>query len=47
MSLSLALDEFTTDIQDKRQLAIFVCYVTRDVDVKDKLLDQIPSKETT
>ena len=46
MSLSLALDE-STDIQDKPQLAIFVHYVTRDVDVKEGLIDLISLKETT
>jgi hypothetical protein len=44
--LSLALNE-STDIQDKSQLAIFVRYVTRDVDVKEELLDLISLKETT
>ncbi|XP_025196828.1 general transcription factor II-I repeat domain-containing protein 2B-like [Melanaphis sacchari] len=42
----LALDE-STDIQDKPQLAIFVRYVTSDVDVKEELLDLISLKETT
>jgi len=46
LSLSLALDE-STDIQDKPQLAIFVRYVTRYVDVKEELLDLISLKETT
>uniref|UniRef100_A0A2S2R1K0 General transcription factor II-I repeat domain-containing protein 2 n=1 Tax=Sipha flava TaxID=143950 RepID=A0A2S2R1K0_9HEMI len=46
LSLSLALDE-STDIQDKPQLAIFVRYVTSDVDVKEELLDLISLKETT
>lgn len=46
LSLSLALDE-STDIQDKPQLAVFVRYVTSDVDVKEKLLDLISLKETT
>jgi len=44
--LSLALDE-STDIQEKPQLAIFVCYVTSNVDVKEELLDLISFKETT
>ncbi|KAL4103366.1 hypothetical protein QTP88_018743 [Uroleucon formosanum] len=44
--LNLALDE-STDIQDKPQLAIFVRYVTKDVDMKEELLDLISLKETT
>jgi len=43
LSLSLDLDE-STDIQDKPQLAIFVRYVTSDVDVKEELLDLISLK---
>uniref|UniRef100_A0A2S2PVC4 General transcription factor II-I repeat domain-containing protein 2 n=1 Tax=Sipha flava TaxID=143950 RepID=A0A2S2PVC4_9HEMI len=45
-ALSLALNE-STDIQDKPQLAIFVRYVTMNIEVKEELLDLIALKETT
>ncbi|XP_025193643.1 general transcription factor II-I repeat domain-containing protein 2A-like [Melanaphis sacchari] len=45
-ALSLALDE-STDIQDKPQLAIFIRYVTMNMEVKEELLDLIAHKETT
>lgn len=45
-ALSLALDE-STDIEHKPQLAVFVRYVTNNVDVKEELLDLIALKDTT
>jgi hypothetical protein len=40
------LDE-STDIEDKPQLAIFVRFVTNDLDVKEELLNLIALKDTT
>lgn len=40
------MDE-STDIQDNPQLAVFICYVSLDVIVKEKMLDLIALKETT
>lgn len=45
-ALSSALDE-STDIQDKPQLAIFLRYVSMNMEVKEELLDLIALKETT
>lgn len=45
-SLSLVLYK-STDIQDKPQLAIFACYVMKDVDVKAELLDLTDLKKTS
>jgi len=43
--LSLALDE-CNHIEDTRQLTIFVHNITKDVEIEEKLLDLIASKET-
>jgi hypothetical protein len=45
-ALSLALDE-SKDIEDKPQLAIFVRFVTNDLDVKEELIDLTALKDTT
>lgn len=45
-AFSLALDE-STDIQDVPQLAVFVRYVSADVNVKEEMLDIVALIETT
>lgn len=45
-AMSLALDE-STDIKDKPQLAIFVRYVSDDLEVVEELLDLVTLKDTT
>ncbi|XP_061468686.1 general transcription factor II-I repeat domain-containing protein 2-like [Rhineura floridana] len=46
LAFRFALDE-STDIQDNPQLAVFVCYVSFDVTVKEEMLDLVALKETT
>ncbi|XP_050526501.1 general transcription factor II-I repeat domain-containing protein 2-like [Daktulosphaira vitifoliae] len=45
-AISLALDE-STDVKDKPQLAIFVRYVTKDLEVEEELLDLVTLNVTT
>ena len=45
VAFSITWDEFT-DIQDKPQLAVFVCYVSRKFHVKEELLDLVALKDT-
>lgn len=46
LAVNLALDE-STDIKDKPQLAIFVRYGSKDLEVVEELLDRVTLKNTT
>ena len=46
LAFGIAIDE-STDIQDNRQLAIFVRYVSSDLTIKEGLLELVAIRETT